>query len=67
MKSGMKFLIQSFYRSITKADPLPISHQEIILNSEIMDAIIAQLGQAKRGSGIAIHNLQPESTHVSKN
>jgi predicted dehydrogenase len=43
MKSGMRFLIQSFYRSITEGDPLPISHREIILTSRIMDDIFNQI------------------------
>jgi predicted dehydrogenase len=43
MKSGMKFLIESFYRSIRDGSPLPISHREILLTAEIMDRIFAQL------------------------
>jgi predicted dehydrogenase len=43
MKSGMKFLIQSFYRSITEDTPLPISYREILLTARIMDSIFAQL------------------------
>ena len=43
MKSGMKYLIESFYRSITEGTPDPIPHQEILLTARIMDAIFAQL------------------------
>jgi predicted dehydrogenase len=43
MKSGMKCLIESFYDSITKGDPVPIPYREIILTSRIMDAIFAQV------------------------
>jgi predicted dehydrogenase len=43
MKSGMKYLIQSFYRSIIEGTQLPISYREIILTSRIMDAIFDQL------------------------
>jgi predicted dehydrogenase len=43
MKSGMKFLIEAFYDSITNGAPLPISHREILLTSKIMDAIFKQV------------------------
>jgi predicted dehydrogenase len=43
MKSGMKFLIESFYRSIVEGAPLPIPYREILLTTRIMDAIFAQL------------------------
>lgn len=43
MKSGMKYLIESFYRSIREGAPDPIPHSEILLTTRIMDAIFAQL------------------------
>jgi predicted dehydrogenase len=43
MKSGMKYLIESFYRSITEGAPVPIPYREIVLTAEIMDNIFAQL------------------------
>ena len=43
MKSGMKYLIESFYRSIRENAPLPISYCEILRTSRIMDAIFDQL------------------------
>jgi predicted dehydrogenase len=43
MKSGMKFLIESFYRSILEDTPVPIPYREIILTARIMDIIFAQL------------------------
>lgn len=43
MKSGMKYLIESFYRSIVEGTPVPIPNREIILTARIMDAIFAQL------------------------
>jgi predicted dehydrogenase len=43
MKSGMKFLIESFYRSITDGAPDPIPHREILLTARIMDTIFMQL------------------------
>lgn len=43
MKSGMKFLIESFYRSATDDSPPPIPYREIILTTRIMDNIFIQL------------------------
>ena len=43
MKAGMKFLIESFYRSIVASQPEPISHREIVLTARIMEQIFAQL------------------------
>ena len=43
MKSGMKHLIESFYRSITDGAPLPIPYREILLAARIMDSIFDQV------------------------
>ena len=43
MKSGMKHLMQSFYRSITEDAPVPIPYREILLTAKIMDMIFDQL------------------------
>jgi predicted dehydrogenase len=45
MKSGMKYLIESFYRSITEDNVPPIPYREILLTAKIMDTIFAQLGE----------------------
>jgi predicted dehydrogenase len=47
MKSGMKFLIESFYRSVLDDAPLPIPYKEILLTSRIMDLIFSQLNMQK--------------------
>jgi len=47
MKSGMKYLIESFYRSITDGTPLPIPYSQIVLTSRIMDDIFAQIRSAR--------------------
>ena len=39
MKSGMKFLIESFHRSIVDGTPEPIPHREILLTARIMESI----------------------------
>jgi len=43
MKAGMKYLIESFYRSIIEGTPVPIPYREILLTARIMDVIFAQL------------------------
>lgn len=40
---GMKFLVQSFYRSISDGAPLPIPYSEIRRTARIMDEIFSQL------------------------
>ena len=58
MKSGMKYLIEAFYRSILEDTPVPIPYREILLTAKIMDAIFAQLAgkqsQMKPGSPVAL-------------
>jgi len=43
MKSGMKYLIESFYWSILEDTPEPIPHREILVTTKIMDEIFRQL------------------------
>jgi predicted dehydrogenase len=50
MKSGMKFLIESFYRSIAEGTPVPIPYREIILTAHIMDQIFSQIGPNSESS-----------------
>lgn len=42
-KSGMKWLIESFYSSILQDMPVPISYREILVTAKIMDSIFDQL------------------------
>ncbi len=51
MKSGMKYLIESFYQSIEMGAPVPIPYREILLTTKIMDAIFAQLDKKQPESG----------------
>ena len=55
MKSGMNFLIKSFYRAITDGAPDPIPHEEIILTARIMDRIFSQLDSASSQSDMNLH------------
>ena len=61
MDSGKKYLIESFYRSITEGTPLPIPYSQILLVSRIMDRIFEQIASAGlAGNGL----LYPSSTLV---
>jgi predicted dehydrogenase len=63
-KSGMKFLIESFYRSIEAGTPPPIPYREIILTSRIMDEIFSQLRAAGAEKGVVCSTLDPLRTHT---
>ena len=52
MKSGMKYLIESFYRSIDEGKPDPIPYREILLTARIMDAIFAQLEEQQSSRNV---------------
>jgi len=52
MKSGMKYLIENFYRSIAQDLPPPISYREILLTAKIMDEIFIQLNE-KRSTDVS--------------
>jgi predicted dehydrogenase len=43
MKSGLKRLIELFYKSISGNSLLPISYKEILITTKIMDAIFSQV------------------------
>lgn len=43
MKSGMKYLIEAFYKSIIEYTSVPIPYREILLTAKIMDDIFEQL------------------------
>ena len=51
MDAGKKYLIESFYRSITDDAPLPIPYREILLTSRIMDAIFEQIAAQQKRTG----------------
>lgn len=50
LKSGMKSLIETFYRSISDDAPLPIPYREILLTSSIMETIFSLLRQQRAQS-----------------
>jgi predicted dehydrogenase len=43
MDSGMKYLVESFYRSIREGAPVPIPYRQILLTARIMDGIFDQI------------------------
>jgi predicted dehydrogenase len=45
--AGMKYLIESFYRSIRENGPVPIPYREILLTARIMDTIFEQLANGR--------------------
>jgi len=49
MKSGMKCLIERFYRSIVDGRPVPISYRQIVLTARIMEEIFEQIGARRPG------------------
>lgn len=67
-KAGMKFLIESFYRSITQNTPVPIPYREILLTSRIMDAIFQELSlkatnpTSFRAQPVSSRQFAPEPT-----
>ena len=47
MKTGLKYLIEAFYRSIEQDTPVPIPYREILLTARIMDAIFEQVADGR--------------------
>ena len=47
-QSGMKYLIEQFYRAIRENGPPPIPYREILLTARIMDSIFQQLSSPSR-------------------
>jgi predicted dehydrogenase len=53
MDSGMRYLIEAFYRSIREDAPLPIPYKEILLTATIMDSIFTQVTSSRAYSDLA--------------
>jgi len=49
MDCSLKYLIESFYRSVREGAAVPIPYREILLTSRIMDEIFEQLNSKKPG------------------
>ena len=63
MKAGMKYLIESFYRSIVEGTRAPIPYEEILLTAKIMGAIFAQL--EKQGPQISRESTATVGANIS--
>jgi len=61
MKSGMKYLIESFYRSVLDGTPEPIPYREILLTTQIMDAIFVKLNEEDQGLKVPLQTLRPSA------
>jgi predicted dehydrogenase len=64
-KSGMKYLIDAFYRSITDGAPVPIPYREIVLTANIMDRIFDQIRIARSPGTAGEHEVPVGAGHVS--
>lgn len=60
MDSGMKYLIESFYKSIQEDTEVPIPYREILLTSRIMDEIFMQIRSNGQPSGSGAESEQTE-------
>ena len=64
VNSGMKYLIESFYHSITEGTPVPIPYREILLTATIMDRIFDQL--RARGPQERLHFPEQEAECMNR-
>jgi predicted dehydrogenase len=63
--SGMKYLIESFYRSIRESAPVPIPYREILLTAKIMDIIFEQLRVGGYQDPLRFHVDRPPSGRIA--
>jgi len=61
MDTGMKYLIEAFYRSIREDAPVPIPYREILLTARIMDAIFEQMNSNRSQEHFAV---QPQPVRL---
>jgi hypothetical protein len=61
MKSGMKYLIESFYGSIIQGTPVPIPYREILLTARIMDDIFDQLHAQTAAGSLRMPSAGPDA------
>jgi predicted dehydrogenase len=62
-KSGMKYLIESFYESIVNGTPEPIPYREILLTARIMDCIFDQLRAGPTREPVTAGGQTPALAH----
>jgi predicted dehydrogenase len=63
LDSGIRYLIESFYRSVREGTPVPIPYREILLTAKIMDTIFDQLGNGRSPYDVAVRtsSILPKS------
>jgi predicted dehydrogenase len=61
LRAGMKYLMESFYRSIESGAEPPIPYREILLVARIMDEIFRQI-RAQRSGPEAVPDILPSLT-----
>ena len=59
--SGMRYLIESFYRSVRTEIPVPIPYPQILLTARIMDMIFDQLASRQPQCNIAFQTSSKSS------
>lgn len=59
VKTGMKYLIQSFYSAVYDNTPLPIPYREILLTARIMDSIFEQINSSDTNATMRRQNPVP--------
>jgi len=62
MDAGMKYLMESFYRSISEDTPLPIPYREILLTARIMDEVFQQLGAKESQDHLTYQNIECDNS-----
>jgi predicted dehydrogenase len=67
MDSGMKYLIEAFYRSIREGTPVPIPYREILLTARIMDAIFDQVSASRSQDSSCLQARVPLGANAPDN
>lgn len=65
MDSGIKYLIEGFYRSIREDAPVPIPYREILLTAMIMDAIFERLSASRSQNDLAFQARPAPSEKIA--
>jgi predicted dehydrogenase len=66
MESGMKHLIESFYRAIREDGPPPIPYRELLRTAKIMDAVFEQVNASRLELRRDIRPKESVPLHVTR-
>ena len=64
LDSGMKYLIESFYRSVREGGDVPIPYREILLTAKIMETIFDQIANGQAQCNMAYQSSSGSSERV---